>query len=133
MKKLQLLLFLAVAAGCAGRSTTGSSAIGHRDRDVIGRDELLDPTVRSLTVLEAVRAVRPTYLTSRARGGQSLQDPEAGKVHASIDGISVVALDELRKILVTGVIEIRFLNEAAAMQRFGGAARQGPVILVKTM
>lgn len=131
MKNLHVLLFLVVTAGCAGRSAV-SSAAGHHDHNVIGSDELSDPTVRSLTVLEAVRTVRPTYLTARG-GSQSLLDPEAGKVHASIDGISIVSIDELKNILVTGVTEIRFLNEAAAMQRFGGAARQGPVILVKTM
>jgi hypothetical protein len=30
------------------------------------------------------------------------------------------------------VVEIRFLTPSQAMQRFGGAAREGPVILVKT-
>jgi len=33
---------------------------------------------------------------------------------------------------VASVLDIRFLDAAAAMQRFGGAAREGPVILVRT-
>jgi len=45
----------------------------------------------------------------------------------------VVALDELRNILVSSVVDIQFLNSAAAMQRFGGAAHQGPVIVVRLM
>jgi hypothetical protein len=43
-------------------------------------------------------------------------------VHASINGVAVVPLDELRTMLLAGVVEIRFLSAAAAMQRFGGAA-----------
>lgn len=130
MKTLLVLMFAAAAAACGGRTAAGLATTAHHDRDVIGREELDDRAVRSLTVLEAVRTLRPTYLTSR--GKQSLTDAESGKVHASIDGISIVAVDDLKNILVTGVVEIRFLNEGAAMQRFGGAARQGPVIFVKT-
>jgi hypothetical protein len=33
---------------------------------------------------------------------------------------------------VNSVLEIQFLSVAAAMQKFGGAAREGPVILVRT-
>ena len=35
--------------------------------------------------------------------------------------------------MASTVVEIRFLNPAAAMQKFGGSALEGPVILVKTM
>jgi hypothetical protein len=53
-------------------------------------------------------------------------------VHASIDGTKIVSIEELAGITVSTVSEIRFLNPAQAMQRFGGAAREGPVILVTT-
>lgn len=131
MKTLSVVLYLCVAAGCAARTSSSGSSAARPDRDLISRQELADPALRSLTVLEVVRSLRPTYLSSR--GKLSLQDSEAGKVHASIDGIGVVALEELKNVLVTGVIEIRFLNAGAAMQRFGGSAHQGPVILVRTM
>lgn len=94
-------------------------------------DELRDPGLAGQSVLEVVRKLRPNFLSSR--GVQSRSNPEAGRVHASINGNGVVSLDELRTMHTAGVVEIRFLNAAAAMQRFGGAAQEGPVILVQTM
>lgn len=108
---------------------------GRRARDLITKDEMSRANVGSQSVLEVVTSLRPAFLNVRglhnvaAAGG----DAEAGKVHASIDGNKVVALDELRGILAGTVKEIRYLNPAAAMQRFGGGAREGPVILVTTM
>ena len=89
----------------------------------------------SQNVLEVVQALRPSFLSVRgthnvaSAGG----DAESGKVHASIDGNKVVALDELRGIQASTIKEIRYLNPSAAMQKFGGGAREGPVILITTM
>jgi hypothetical protein len=106
-----------------------------RNRDVITKEELQSGTLSSQSVLDVVTSLRPSYLTVRglhnvaAVGG----DPEAGKVHASIDGNKVVGLEELRGIVASTVKEIRFLNPSAAMQKFGSDSREGPVILVITM
>lgn len=108
---------------------------GRRERDVITREEMARVNVGSQSVLDVVTSLRPAFLNVRglhnvaAAGG----DPEAGKVHASIDGNKLIALDELRGVLAGTVREIRYLSPAAAMQRFGGDAREGPVILVTTM
>jgi hypothetical protein len=145
-------LLLAACAACSRsgsttRSEPGASpqaatsvASGRRDRNVITRDELADPSLSGRNVLEVVRLLRPQFLT--VRGTHTLQDtstarrgmvdPEAGKVHASIDGTKIVSIDELASIPASSVMEIRFLTPAQAMQRFGGAAREGPVILVTT-
>ena len=138
MRFLVTCLTLAACAACAsGNKGAGAeSGTTQRDRSVITRAELADPAVSGRTVLEAVRSLRPSFLT--VRGQHSLQataqaDPEAGKVHASIDGTKIVSVEELAGINANSVVEIRFLNPAQAMQRFGGAAREGPVILVKTM
>jgi hypothetical protein len=105
---------------------------------VITREELADPAVSGRNVLEVVRSLRPQFLT--VRGTHTLQDtstarkvdPEAGKVHASINGTKIVSIEELAGLEASSVTEIRFLTPSQAMQRFGGAAREGPVILVKT-
>jgi len=112
----------------------------HRDRNVISREELADPAIAGRNVLEVVRTLRPQFLT--VRGTHALQDtatartgrvdPEAGRVHASVDGTKIVSIEELAALTASTVTEIRFLNPAQAMQRFGGAAREGPVILVTT-
>jgi hypothetical protein len=106
-----------------------------RDRDLITKEEMTRANVGSQSVLDVVTNLRPAYLNVRgmhnvaAAGG----DPEAGKVHASIDGNKLIAIEELRGVLAATVKEIRFLNPSAAMQRFGGSAHEGPVILVTTL
>lgn len=142
---------LAILAGSAcakpasipadGSPATQATAPASRNRDVITRDELTAPAVSGLTVLDAVRSLRPQFLTVRGQNtvpakdayGQQLVDQESGKVHASIDGNKIVPIEELAGIRAGTVSEVRFLSPAAAMQRFGGSSRQGPVILVKTM
>lgn len=141
MRLLGTCLALAACAACASGNTGARPASGmSRDRNVITQEELADPAVSGRNVLEVVRSLRPQFLT--VRGTHTLQDtstarkgmvdPEAGKVHASLDGTKIVSVEELAGINANTVVEIRFLNPAQAMQRFGGAAREGPVILVKT-
>jgi hypothetical protein len=116
-------------------SNTATSAPARANRDVITQEELSVSSISGLTVLEAVRMLRPRFLTVRGLTtvpGQ-IPDEEAGKVHVSIDGNKIVALEELSGIRAGTVAEIRYLNAPAAMQKFGATAREGPVILVKTM
>ena len=102
-----------------------------RNRDLITQDDLaVDPTLRAQSVLEVIRVLRPQFLNER--GTNTYSDPEAGKVHASIDNARIISLAELQSMHANEVIEIRYLNVAQAMQKFGTAARQGPVILVIT-
>ena len=154
LNRLGLCVMLAAATACAGRGPASGTSeelpsrpSARRQRDVITKEELSDPALRALSVLDVVRLLRPHFLNERgsnsipfsgagsdgdkARG--AVTDPEAGKVHSSVDGGKVGPLEELRNIHVSAIIEIRYLNAAAAMQKFGGAAREGPVILVLTM
>ena len=110
----------------------------HRDRNVITAEELAAPELQAQSVLEVIRRLRPNFLS--VRGTQSClsstcstNDVESGKVHASIDGNPVVSLSEIGTMHVANIVEIRFLDAAAAMQKFGGSAHEGPVILIKTM
>lgn len=143
------LLTAAFIVGCAtgsGSSVAATSATPaaaavsvRRDPNIITKEELADPALSSLDVLAAIRSLRPNFLTNRGTqtiaytGNAGMADGEAGKVHASIDNAGVISLDELKRIPVKGVVEIRLLSSAAAMQRFGGSAKQGPVIVVRTM
>ena len=122
---------LATAGACAGKAgsggTEGQAPIG-RNRDVISEEELTaNPGLRSQSVLEVVRALRPHFLTERGTAGA-----ERGKVHASIDNGRIVALSELATMHGNTVVEIRYLSSAQAMQKFGSAALEGPVIAVRT-
>lgn len=114
------------AAGTATQSTA-------RTRDVITQDELQAANVASLSVLDAVKSLRPQFLTVRSTNSTYVPgtvDEEAGKVHASLDGTRVVPLNDLAAIRAGAVKEIRYLTAAQAQEKFGPAAHQGPVIVV---
>jgi hypothetical protein len=140
---IQFLCLLTAASACASSgaapATAGSTATApRRDPNVIVQEELADPSLSTLNAYDAIRSLRPRFLSTRgtqnfAAAGIAGSDPESGLPHASIDGVGVVALDELKNLSVRSVIEIRFLDAAAAMQRFGASARSGPVIVVRTM
>ena len=137
LKALGLLVLLLVGA-CASGSAVPASAPGpsslHRDPSVITQDELMDPAVSELTVYEAILRLRPNFFSTR--GTQTIANQgsgESGKVHASIDNAGVVELDQLKRMRASGIIEIRLLSPAAAMQRFGGSSKSGAVITVRTM
>ncbi len=128
-----LLASTVALGGChrgAGAAITLGLPSAARDPNLISEQELQDPSVRDLNVLEAVRRLRPNFLSDH--GAQSILDPESGKVHASFDGIAVIALDHLSSIYAGTVVDIRFLPAGAAMQKFGGRAHGGPVIVVRT-
>ena len=147
LKKLPVYLLLAAVsavAACAsggapGATTSDRPSSTRRDPNVITSEELAAPAMSALSVYDAIRTLRPNFLASRGtqvvavEGHAGLVDTESGKVHASIDGSGVLALDELKRLHVAGVVEIRFLSAAAAMQKFGGSAKEGPVILVRTL
>ena len=126
------------ATGAPPATATQPSTV-RREASLITKSELNDPAVRSLNVLEAIRALRPNFLASRGTqtivndANRAVTDTESGQVHASIDDSGVLSVDELKRIQAAVVLDIRLLSAAAAMQRFGSTARQGPVIVVRTM
>ncbi len=150
-KILSACVLMAAASACAKQGPPPQSpqpggsaeqqAAPNRNRDLITHDELQAPGVVGLSVLDAVRSLRPQFLTVRGlntlpaknANGVPLTDDESGKVHSSIDGNRVGPLDELSVISASTVKEIRYLNVAAAHHKFGSASREGPVILVVIM
>jgi len=144
MKYFARWALIVASAACAGKTPapeTGANPAQQvapgRNRDVITAAELSKPELGAQTLLNVIRALRPTYLVNRgtqsvscaASGGCSSADDE-GTVHVSIDNGRILRLEELETIHAATVEEVRYLNPAAAMNKFGGAARSGPVILV---
>ena len=143
---LSLFALSACATGGAAPAASGPPSAAEprpstvrRNASVITKDELNDPSVRSLNVLEAIRVLRPNFLSNRGTqtivndANRSVTDAESGRVHASIDDSGVLAIEDLKRLQAGAVLEIRLLSIAAAMQRFGATAKQGPVIAVRTM
>ncbi|MEO5815462.1 MAG: hypothetical protein ABIT20_09310 [Gemmatimonadaceae bacterium] len=126
-----------MASACAAKSPETAAAAGARprNRDLITQEDLAaDASLRAQTVLEVIRTLRPQFLNDRGNNTMTAQgDPEAGLVHASIDNGRVVPISELNGMHGNEITEIRYLNAAQALQKFGPASRQGPVILVITV
>ena len=78
------------------------------------------------TLLEAVRKLRPRFLNDR--GGAIGGGRET--VAISLNGSDLLPVGELARIGVMEVNEIRYLNTAAAAQRFGMAGSNGPVLIL---
>ena len=143
MRPLSGALLLTALLGCASSprpapasddAATGGLAHVPRPRrnaNVITRDELADPTLSGSSGLDAVRRLRPTFLTRR--GATSLRDPEAGVVKVSIDGHSLSPLSDLEQIRTSEIRSIIYLSASDATQRFGVASNGSPVILVERM
>lgn len=136
-RPLQLIAFGLLAGACAGHSAPASEPLPSvvagdataRKSDVITAEELADPVVNMGDALEAVRRLRPSFLVTR--GGTSFR-AGPGSVHVSIDGGSLVAVENLSRIRPNEIVEIRYLSAPDAAQRFGTSAGSGGVILVKT-
>ena len=63
------------------------------DRNLITREELsADASINAQSVLDAIRSLRPQFLTERGKNSHS--DDEAGRVHVSLDGGRMDALGE---------------------------------------
>ena len=143
------ILVAALCGACAGKTAPDTAAdpaqqgAVNRDRAVITQEELMAPGgMGAQSLYTAIKTLRPTFLTNR--GLQSYNnckagtdgatacaaDPDAGAVHVSVDNGRILPVDELQAIHTATVKEVRYFTAAQAMQKFGGAARSGPVILV---
>jgi hypothetical protein len=125
---LVAVIVLVSACGAApGTPESGTtSAPRPNNSDVITRQELADPMLAGSTLLEAVRKLRPRFLNDRggALGGAR------ETVMISFNGSELLPLEELARVGVMEVNEIRYLNTAAAAQRFGMAGSNGPVLIL---
>lgn len=125
-------VLLSVAA-CAGNNSSAARATGNeaaRSSDIITAAELSNPTVVAGNALEAVRRLRPRFLTTRGSG--SIRTSDAGSVHVSLDGGPLQALSFLSRMRPAEIAEIRYLSASQAAQQFGTASGTGGVMLVKT-
>jgi hypothetical protein len=133
-------ILVAATAACGAKAAPetgeGPAPAANHDRDLITREELMAPGgMGAQSLYTAIKTLRPTFLT--VRGAQSFSNstanPDEGAVHVSVDNGRILPLDELQTIHTATVKEVRYYTSAQAMQKFGGAARSGPVILVTTV
>ena len=96
--------------------------------DVV-RVEELEAVREAGTAFDALRKLRPEFLTRRAAAVPT--DPEEGYPVVYLDGQRLGGLSTLQGIPLTSIVEIRYLRTAAAAERLG-KSHPGGVIAVST-
>lgn len=145
-RMLGSIAMLVAATGCASKpksptpaeapangstptlQATPTATATKKDPDLIVEAELADPSVATGNAFDAVRRLRPQFLTTR--GTRSLSGG-AGSIRVSVDGSALQSLAALKDMNAREVKEIRYLSAPQAAQTFGTASGAGPVILVK--
>ncbi len=122
MRRIRLISLLAIVVIAGACASTGSSRGPRRDRNRIVATELAELTGIS-TALQAVRQLRPGWLTPRGRSA-----PPAIYRNNNRWGSNPGAL---ANISIESVQEMRFLSATDASIRWGTSAG-GTVILVTT-
>lgn len=125
--------------GCAGSSTPSidvrpaeaSTVAGSPqvNSEVVTRAELDASSLGDVDALTIIKQLRPRYLSYR--GPASTSDPRGGGIQVSINQGRLTGTEVLTSIRKDEIDEIRYLNAAAAAQRFGSLAKAGPVILLR--
>lgn len=130
-RRIAALRFVAalMLAGCASGGTMATAGQPHRDPNVITSDELAKEN--SPSVYDAIQHLRPELLQPRP-GSQSssIDSPQDYTVHVYLDNSRLGELSDLRSVPVSTIREIRYLNPAQAMQRFGSGNPGGVLLLI---
>jgi hypothetical protein len=132
--RLAIVAAMAVTASCGGSRYPdipgGAPAPTRvtRQTNVITSEELQDPAIYSRDAYNAIRQLRPNFFAYH--GPNSFQQSKTGIIQVSADYGPLQELQQLTKMPVLGIIEVRYLNAEQAQGRFGLNANGGPVIVL---
>ncbi|MEO8337779.1 MAG: hypothetical protein ABI664_22575 [bacterium] len=136
IRTIALVAIALAASACATQgapspdaaSPTGAAAQKHNP-DVITHAEIDDPSIGDLDALSIIKRLRPAFLATRG-GASSVSSPSKG-IQVTIGGGPLQNISTLTSIRASEMIEIRYLNAAAAAQAYGSAAGAAGVIVIK--
>lgn len=132
--RLTVVALLVVTASCGANrppETPGGAPAPtpvERKPNVISSEELRDPAIISRDAYTAIRQLRPNFFTYH--GPNSFMQSNTGQLHFSSDYGPLQELQQLTKMNIFGVIEVRYLTAEQAQARFGLNANGGPVIVL---
>ena len=118
-----ILLLILVLTGCA---SGGSPSGQRRNPDVLTNEDLRQTDLESSTAFQAIQRMRPQWL--RARGVRSLG---GGSIFPKVlvDETQYREIDDLRRMRVSAIAEIRFIGPADATTRFGTGYLAGMILV----
>ncbi len=112
MSSRSILIFLSAAAiACAPPSGARSA----RDTNVITRQELDASVARN--AYDAIQNLRPSFL--RTRGTQTFDPTVSTQASVYLDGQRYGDITALKSMMLDAIEEIRYLNPAAATNKYG--------------
>lgn len=115
---------LLISTACASSpSGTGAVSPASRARNFITQEEIR--AAASPTALDAVRALRPAWLTKR--GPQSVS--YEADIVVYLDRARLGGVEALREIAAGTITSLEFLDAAAANYRFGAGHPYGAIIV----
>ncbi|HKJ92352.1 MAG TPA: hypothetical protein VJ957_04245 [Longimicrobiales bacterium] len=115
------LLAVALVGSCASAGANGASG-PKRSSDVITQEEIQQATGLS-TAYDAVQRLRPQFL--RLRGPGTITGSEGLVVF--VDGMQQGGIEELRRIDISQVKQIRYVNARDATTKYGTGMSQGVI------
>ena len=118
------LLFL-MPGGCASPGAPSEGGTASRSRNLISRVEL--EGMDELTVYQAVRRLRPTWL--RYRGQATITGANRESLRVYLNRQYFGNAESLSNIRVRDVQEIRFLDAREATLRFGTDHTVGAIVI----
>ena len=134
VSRIAIAALMAVTASCGGSrqpdTPGGAPAPSRTERqaNVIGAEELQDPSIYSRDAYTAIRHLRPHFFTYH--GPNSFLQSNTGVIQFSSDYGPLQELKQLSKLTTSGIVEVRYLNAEQAQGRFGLNANGGPVIVL---
>lgn len=120
MKKLLLIAWLLITAGCAA---SGRKASAPADRSALTPEEIR--STAGTNALTVVQTLRPQWL--RMRGTSTLDRRESVKVY--LDGSLMGGADQLRHINAHSISSMKHLDGLEATQRYGLDHGQGAILV----
>ena len=117
-----ILVFLATSASWA---TLQQPQVPRGHRELLTPLEYLDTDC--VSAFDAVKRLRPGWLWARGPAGLSGSTPDYPQV--VVDDIRIGDPDELHRIPLTGVREIRFLDSGQATVRYGFGFTGGAIVI----
>ncbi|HEX7051776.1 MAG TPA: hypothetical protein VF188_16340 [Longimicrobiales bacterium] len=119
------LFLMAAAVALMTACASAMSGAGAESRNVITASDLAGTNAQ--TAYEAVRILRPDWLSSR--GPTSLTNSSPNSVTVYVNGVEVGDAEYLRNVSVLDITELRYYEPGTAAARFGMGHQRGVIEL----
>jgi hypothetical protein len=119
-RQLLFVVIVATVTGCGARQGAGGTG---GDRSVITFEQLQEGGYRN--ALEAVEALRRTWLVERPDGITTQREVQVYLDHSRLGGVQ-----SLRQVSTSDIASIRYIDAATAINRWGVDHSQGVIMIV---